>query len=537
MTVPMFSYKEVFEEKEKFRYKEFLWELGEHIRFEDDIWVCDKRVRSGSEPKNYHCIYFSKVSQKYKEIVKYYAILRILQGDTIRTVRGRVTRLIPYLNFMEETDEENLLGCNVIKASDFMDCLNHAGYAENTKKGIWQEIPAFIRTMDGFHGIKSQNPFSINPYVGIQKLDYKYIPENVADRLDRIFKEEEVELHLKCIYWLLRLIPSRISEILGMKLDCIKYYSNHYVVFIPTWKQNGGHIEPLLRSIHLEKEGMAGYLLDLLQQQKEAALRLQSRLPDKKRGFLFAYQRVLHYKKGGKSEKGVVNIMQISGVSYQLRRICEIYRVLDENGGIYNLTSHQFRHNGITDRLAAGFTLEQIADMTGHHGNAMIWNAYSHLDLKPETIVEKQKYILAESAETEQGYVLFGGRILNMGDALEKRLLKNIRAQKVPGGICGDVTGCRSDMWNCLNCGMFIVDAGQLGYFEEGMRKWKEKAERFSDMPMVRDNAEKHADQFRRIIERIRLEEQTDEKNTKRIAGAAGTDTKGDSEYGTPCNQ
>lgn len=30
--------------------------------------------------------------------------------------------------------------------------------------------------------------------------------------------------------------------------------------------------------------------------------------------------------------------------------------------------------------LTAGFTLEQIADMTGHHGNAMIWNSYAHLD-------------------------------------------------------------------------------------------------------------------------------------------------------------
>mgnify|MGYP000568040784 CR=1 FL=1 len=68
--------------------------------------------------------------------------------------------------------------------------------------------------------------------------------------------------------------------------------------------------------------------------------------------------------------------------------------------------------------------------MTGHHGNAMIWNSYAHLDLKPETIVEKQKYVLEESVKPEAGYVLFGGRILNMEAALEKRLLKNIRRRR-----------------------------------------------------------------------------------------------------------
>lgn len=80
------------------------------------------------------------------------------------------------------------------------------------------------------------------------------------------------------------------------------------------------------------------------------------------------------------------------------------------------VTTHQFRHNGITDRLAAGFTAAQIAEMTGHHGDAMIFNAYAHLNLMPETIREKQNYVLAERQESDKRYVLFGGRILNMDE-------------------------------------------------------------------------------------------------------------------------
>lgn len=109
--------------------------------------------------------------------------------------------------------------------------------------------------------------------------------------------------------------------------------------------------------------------------------------------------------------------------------------------------------------------MEQIADMTGHHRNAMIWNAYAHLDLKPETIVKKKRFVLKESVDEESKYIIFSGRISGMDELLEKRLLKNIRAHRVPGGICGDVTGCKSDMWNCLVCEDFIPDSDQEPYF------------------------------------------------------------------------
>lgn len=510
MSGPLYSYKENFEESEKSRYRLFVSELGNHAIFEDDAWICDKRIRSGAEPKNYHHIYFAGVPETYREAVKYYAVLRILQGDVIRTVRSRITKLSLFFKFYNQIQQGNSLQVNTLTAVHFKEYLEQGGYAVKTKNSTWQEVSTFLNMMNGFCGTGGRNPFSINPYSGTVKLDYKYIPDDVVDRLDRTFKSEDIELHLKCIFWLLRLVPSHISEILGMKIDCIKPYNGHYVIFIPTWKQNGGHIEPMYRSIHLEREGMGGYLLELLQKQQGAASIMQSRLPDLKKGYLFAYQRVLHYQRGGNSRNGVVNVMQIGTVSYQFKRICEQYQIKDQEGGIYNLTSHQFRHNGITDRLAAGFTLEQIADMTGHHGNAMIWNSYAHLDLKPETIVEKQKYVLKESEKPEAGYILFGGRILNMEEALEKRLLKNIRAQKVPGGICGDITGCKSDMWNCLECDRFVVDSGQASYFEEEAKRWEEKAERFSAMPMVRDNAKKHAMQYRKMVERIKMEDRNE---------------------------
>lgn len=122
------------------------------------------------------------------------------------------------------------------------------------------------------------------------------------------------------------------------------------------------------------------------------------------------------------------------------------------------MTSHQFRHNGITDRLRAGFTLPQIAEMTAHHGTAMLYASYAHLNLFPETIVEPIKY----ETGAEHSYVMFGGRILNMDAVTESRLLKNVRAHRVPGGICADVTHCQSGLWSCVDCECFVPEVEQL---------------------------------------------------------------------------
>lgn len=179
------------------------------------------------------------------------------------------------------------------------------------------------------------------------------------------------------------------------------------------------------------------------------------------------------------------------------------YGVRDQDGKPYKVTTHQFRHNGITDRLAAGFTTAQIADMTGHHGDAMIYNAYAHLDLKPETIIEKQEFVSEESGSRDERYILFGGRILNMNEQLEKRLLKNLRAHRVRGGICSDITGCKSDMWNCLECKSFIPDAEQRDYYIEQIALWKEKQERFHAFPRIRENAERNIKLFESILRKI----------------------------------
>ena len=502
MNLPAYKYYEFYEENRKAEYKSLLCQLGTDICFEDNKWICDKRVKTQSEPLNHCIVYFTTISQMFRDIAKYYALIRIANGDTVRTIKSRMSRINPFLKFMEEHNIR-FEDINVSTAYMFKETLADSKYSIATLKDIWRETNTFINTMNGFGGIKISNPFTINPFIANKKLDYKYIPECVATQLDEVFRRDEIDLYLKCIYWLLRLIPSRISEILGMSIECVKPYCDHWVLFIPTWKQNGGNMEPIQRTVHIENKGMGEYLLSLLNQQQDLSKKLQNELPAEKRGLLFTYRSIYHYKNGHKSATRSIRVATVNVIEKQFKRICEQYEVADENNQMYCVTSHQFRHNGITDRLEAGFTIEQIADMTGHHGDAMIWNAYSHLDLKPRTIIEKQQYVMDEPKENKNPYVLFNGRILNMNEQTEKRLLKNMRALKVPGGICSDMTGCKGDMWNCLECEHFIPDSEQLSYFKEQIRNLKDKAVKFEGYPMIRDNALKNAELFENIVNKI----------------------------------
>ncbi len=175
-------------------------------------------------------------------------------------------------------------------ASKYKCHLDELILSESSKSSLWQSIHVFLKEMNGYENKCLKNPFVINPYMECKRHAYKYIPEDVLKRLDQVFYNEEIELKFRLVYWLLRLIPSRISEILGMKIDCLKHFNSHYQLFIPTWKQNGGHREPILRTIRLENNGIGTLLIELIEKQKKEALRIQGHLQEQEKGYLFAYK-------------------------------------------------------------------------------------------------------------------------------------------------------------------------------------------------------------------------------------------------------
>jgi len=118
-------------------------------------------------------------------------------------------------------------------------------------------------------------------------------------------------------------------------------------------------------------------------------------------------------------------------------------------------------------------------------------------------MLEKQRQVIKEPAAASY---IFGGQIMHMEKELEERLLKNLRAHKVRGGICSDISGCKGDMWNCLECSSFIPDKDQIGYFKEQIKDWEEKGSRFAAFPVMKQNVIRNGELFQKIIDKMESE-------------------------------
>lgn len=481
-----------YKEYQKGRYIEYLETLGTNIDFNNDKWICDKKKRNFTDDNYFVTIYFTKVRSKYKEMVKYFAIIRLLQGIGIRAVKANVFSISDFLNFVGDN-----LVVDYNLAARYKVYLDSVGLSEVTMHGKWSSVNKFLEIMNGYEGYRFKMVFAENPYDSHKKHDYKYIPDDVAEQLDQVFYSADIDETVRCIYWVLRLIPSRISEVLNMKIDCLKPYNGHYCLFIPSWKQNGGRKDPIMRCIHIENEGMGGYLISLIKKQQQMSNEFQKYMPENKKGALFTSQSKMYRSDGRIDYRDMYNVMSWPNISEKMKTICERYNITDERGNVYKVTTHQFRHNGITDRLEKGFTVEQITDITGHHGSTMLLDAYSHLNLKPETITKVQNSVIEE---IERDYSAFNGQILDMDEATEKEIMRNVRAHKVRGGICSDITGCKSDMMNCLECKFFLPDPNQIEYYKEQIELWQQKAEKFKSIPMIRANAENNLKLYKKIV-------------------------------------
>lgn len=482
-----------YEEYLKERYISYLETLGENIIFDDDKWVCDKKKKRLSETNLNVTIYFSKVRREYKEMIKLFAIIRIMSNASIAVVKNDIFRISEYLDFVNGN-----LDVSYESAMRYKQYLDMTGLSETTLHSKWGSVNKFYEIMNGYENKKYQMCFANNPYDSHKKHDYKYIPDTVAQQLDRVFYYEDVDETIRCVYWILRLVPSRISEVLNIKIDCLKPFDGHYCLFIPTWKQNGGRREPIMRCIHIENKGMGGYLISLIHKQQNMSKELQKFMPENKKDALFTYRTVNHMPDGTKNMTNQYRVVSWPVISRKFEKICEKYSIRNELGEIYKVTTHQFRHNGITDRLEKGFTVEQVTDITGHHGSTMLLDAYSHLNLKPETILKVQNSVISE---IEKDYTAFNGQVMNCSQEQEDIIMKNVRAHKVRGGICRDITGCKSDMMNCLECQYFKPDPEQLEYYKEQLELWEQKAEKFKAMPMIRANAERNIKLLRRVVD------------------------------------
>jgi hypothetical protein len=126
---------ENYVENKKAEYIDFVERLGESVRFSEDKWVCDKLRRAPSEGKHDFTLYFNKIPEKYREVVKYFSALRIVAGTTVGTVSVDICNLKKLFDFWSaKYSDVGLHMCDEFITTMFYQQLEEDGeLAETTK--------------------------------------------------------------------------------------------------------------------------------------------------------------------------------------------------------------------------------------------------------------------------------------------------------------------------------------------------------------------------------------------------------------------
>lgn len=496
-----------FEKSEIGEIKSFLPLYSSTNKFEDDIWVMDMLLTNQSIAQPVRKLYFTKIPDKEKNLVKVFVLVKLAMNFSLRTVKTNIYGVKTFIEFLSnELSGISLVEVNKKVILEFEKNLKMLELSYRSKEAIWGGIASFFTELGRYEIVPlinfGKNPFSVPRHK--RATSNKYIDEFVIRQLDEIFRNEDIPLVYRTTYWICRLIPNRISEVSSMKIGCIKPYINEKVITIPSFKQNGGYEEPEMKQVALLEEGMGKYLLDLIRQQEEASKGLQGYISDKEKGFLltsFTSQYIPTKNKykllTGNTNK--ITIINEANFNKTLNTYCKRYKVTNKYGEPVKISSHMFRHNAITDRLYEGFRLIDIMSMTNHKTSSMIVENYVHVN--EEALRNVSEKILKE----EKSEVQFRGKIINTNNP-EKidRILKKSFAHKIGRlGICSDISNCPSQMFECLNCSNFIPNADEMDYFKEQVQQWEEKLIKFKDHPYMRENANYNLDLNKRVVERI----------------------------------
>lgn len=512
--------------------------------FSDDIWYCNHKHKDNRN-RAYYTIFFEKVNPKYKKLLKCYALLK---KGSIASINSELVRIHDFLHYFEEhyphlnlrdVDKKIISKYEMYLKSTYESILKKNLYYRAIKNFFGIMIDFHFQDMPEFNPTKQRNPFRYK----IDKNDGRYIPIEVVRQYDKHMKDEtlDIPLELRTAYWIFRSFPNRSQEVFGCKLDALKTSYSYYVLFVPTWKQNGGYDIEEMKSLPLINVGHGAYLIKLLQQLtnlNKNSYQHYETLTDDKRDILFLYRGFSLRKEKGKlvthysrQHNRFLAVMSSDKFNKSMKQLANILQIKDKEGNIYAPTSHQFRHNAITDRFyIGGYTEEQVSQLSNHKNTNML-SKYRHPLRDAMKKMLQDKNIIAEKAAVE-----VKGKYWN----LDEKTIALLRKTKPDAyltweaggakgvGICSQIDKCNpkgtAHHFECYACDWFVPKSEYLEYYKKEFEYWENKMREYADHPKWAasfENAVRNSLLTERIIQICQngIERHKEELLTKILSG------------------
>ena len=280
----------------------------------------------------------------------------------------------------------------------------------------------------------------------------------VMDALDKAFFDlsyEELPLVIRLTYFLLRLIPNRISEVLAISLECLSYPDlGLFSVSIPTSKETPLHI-PLYTQYVFSMDGKIESIFYRLLRQQQDAVRSCADLDATDVDYL------LFDAANGRA-------FTANDFNTFLDKFIHEHHIFDENGDFPVVTSHHFRHVCIGERLRSGVYSPEQTMKEANHSNVDVTLSYGYQSKHDEakhlgsisSVVLKSEFNVVDQENTAPHQKV---------NPTKYDRLQNDTAyiRIVPGiGLCSNAK-CHPQYEKCVFCDCFNPDKLYLEYFTE----------------------------------------------------------------------
>lgn len=383
----------------------------------DDVWnVADLGVKvlgTGSRKK----FNFTNIHQPwFKELVKKFVKFAAFRGRANETIQGYITNLNTFSDFLDKhypeiTSISEIDRELIIDYGSYVNKLNYTNTTANNKMGSLQ---TFIQ-------IGNVNKwFATNSYLFLEEdrlrqteIKPRYIPEYVLKQLDK--HKYKLPTPVKTMISVMRETGVRYSTLATIPFDCLELDSSNkwWIKFC---------------RVKIPKETRLPITEQLAQEIKEQQNFLKQHF--KKNKYLFTAR-----KKGSYGDIFIPQhnkLMLLGSFFLYLNKLSRECKITDENGEIYIITSHQFRHTFGTEAINNGVPQHIVQELLGHESPQMT-SVYAHIH--DETLRKELDKFHKNRTIDITGQIVELEFYCNSQDL--QWFTKEISAIALPSGYCG----------------------------------------------------------------------------------------------------
>lgn len=372
-------------------------------RPEGEVWnLKDNDKESQHYERNFKFNFSYISSEEIKDVVKDYVWQNYRTGN--RTIYKLYTADLTL--FKHFTSFANRMNINTLKYLTNTDIDNfvsylHTNISETTKKPLsYQSQKKVLDTFKAIiawcqihkpQAVPNREIFTGNEYTGVNsKLKIDFIPDDVLAQINEALKTE-TNPYVRYGIIILQSTGMRIGDLLKLRIDCIKpHVISGYTI---TWFDHKTRKERQPMPIRSECVKAVEKLIEATKEIREEA-------DDSLKDILFI-SRYLNGKQYGENN-GEIAIPTTRGMKYWFNTFIKRNNILDTNGELYNLTSHQFRRTLGTDMLSKGTNINVIQQVLGHADPSITKRFYADVKDKERAEIFKDIGIIGNINQLDE---------------------------------------------------------------------------------------------------------------------------------------